>query len=86
VLDQTPPAHPVAGQRVRLELVEHGSASTRGTATDLRGRFRFSHLPIGASRVFLVQVQYAGVPYTARAVPDFCRPSARRATARIRAH
>jgi len=68
VLDQTPPAHPVAGQRVRLEIVEHGSASTRDTTADSRGRFTFPRLPLGGLRVFLVQVQYGGVPYTARAV------------------
>ena len=68
VLDQTPPAHPVAGQRVRLELVEGSSASTRDTTTDPRGRFTFHRLPLGGLRAFLVQVQYRGVPYAARAV------------------
>jgi hypothetical protein len=68
VLDQTPPVHPVAAQTVRLELVDHGSASARETTTDPRGRFTFSRLPVGGPRVFLVQVQYSGVPYTARAV------------------
>ncbi|HET9001205.1 MAG TPA: hypothetical protein VFP86_16325 [bacterium] len=68
MLDQTPPAHPVAWQRVRLEIVEHGSASTRDTTADPRGRFTFPRLPLGGLRVFLVQVQYGGVPYTARAV------------------
>jgi len=66
VLDQTPPAHPVAGQRVRLEIVERGSTSTRDTAADPQGRFTFPDLPLGGLRVFLVQVQYGGVPYTAR--------------------
>jgi hypothetical protein len=68
VLDRTPPVHPVAGQRVRLEIVERGSTSTRGTMTDPKGHFTFPGLPIGGLRVFLVQVQYGGVPYTARAV------------------
>jgi hypothetical protein len=68
VVDQTSPAHPVAGQRVRLELGEHGSASPRDTTADPRGRFTFPRLPLGGVRVFLVQVRYGGVPYTARAV------------------
>jgi len=68
VLDQTPPAHPAAGQRLRLEIVEQGSTSARATTTDPRGRFAFSGLPLGGLRVFLVQVQYGGVPYTVRAV------------------
>ncbi|HLW61146.1 MAG TPA: hypothetical protein VKV57_14670 [bacterium] len=67
VLDDTPPVHPVAGQRVNLEIVERGSTSTRGTTTDPKGRFAFSSLPLGGIRVFLVQVQYGGVSYTARA-------------------
>jgi len=57
VLDQTPRAHQVAGQRVRLEIVERGSASTQDTMADPRGRFTFPHLPLGGLRVFLVQVQ-----------------------------
>jgi hypothetical protein len=68
VLDQTPPAHPVAGQRVHLEIVEPGSSSTLDTTADPRGRFAFQHLPLGALRAFLVQVQYGGVQYAARAV------------------
>ena len=68
VLDQTPPAHPVAEQRVRLEIVERGSTATRDTTTDPRGRFSFPRLPLGGIRAFLVQVQYGGIPYTVRAV------------------
>jgi hypothetical protein len=68
VLDRTPPEHPVAGQRVRLEIVERGSSSTRTTTTDPRGRFAFPGLPLGGLQIFLVRVQYGGVPYTARAV------------------
>jgi len=60
------PAHPVAGQRVRLEIVERGSTSTRDTTADPQGRFTFAGLPLGGLRVFLVQVDYRGVPYTRR--------------------
>jgi len=66
IVDQTAPAHPVAGQSVRLEIVEPASNSTRVTTTDPQGRFVFRDLPVGGPRVFLVQVEYGGVPYTAR--------------------
>lgn len=68
VTDQTAPAHPVAGQPVRLEIVEPATNSTRVTTTDPEGRFAFTGLPVGGTRVFLVQVEYGGVPYTARIV------------------
>jgi hypothetical protein len=68
VVDQTAPAHPVAGQQVRLDIVEPASNSTRVTTTDPQGHFAFPGLPLGGSRVFLVQVEYGGVPYTVRAV------------------
>jgi len=66
VLDHSFPAHPVAGQRVRLEIVERGSTSMRDTSADPQGRFTFAGLPLGGLRVFLVQVDYRGVPYTRR--------------------
>ena len=66
VVEHTAPAHPVARQRVSLQIVERGSESTRDTTTDSQGRFTFPGLPLGGVRVFLVQVQYGGVPYTSR--------------------
>jgi len=66
VMDQTAPAHPVTGQSVRLEIVEPASTSTRVTTTNPQGRFAFPGLPVGGPRVFLVHVEYGGVPYTAR--------------------
>jgi len=68
IVDQTAPAHPVTGQPVRLEIVEPASNSTRVTTTDPQGRFEFRDLPVGGPRVFLVQVEYGGVPYTSRVV------------------
>jgi hypothetical protein len=66
VVDRTAPAHPVAGQSVRLEIVEPASTSTRVTTTNPQGRFAFPGLPVGGPRAFLVHVEYGGVPYTAR--------------------
>lgn len=74
VVKQTAPAHPVGGQPVRLEIVEPAFNSTRITTTDPQGRFAFSGLPIGGSRVFLVKVEYGGVPYTARTVLSAAAP------------
>lgn len=74
VVNQTAPAHPVAGQRVRLEIVEPGTTSTRFTTTDPQGRFEFSGLPVGGTRVFTVQAQYGGVPYTVRAALTSAAP------------
>lgn len=74
VVDHTPPAHPVAGQPVRLEIVEPAANSTRDTTTDSQGRFVFPGLPLGGVRVFLVQVEYGGVPYTARVVLTAAAP------------
>lgn len=68
VVDRTLPVHPVAGQLVRLEIVEPAATSTRDTTTDALGRFAFRGLPVGGTRVFMVRVTYSGVPYTARAV------------------
>jgi hypothetical protein len=66
VVDQTPPAHPVAEHPVRLEIVEPAVNSTRSTTTDPQGRFVFSGLPVGGTRIFLVDVDYGGVPYVTR--------------------
>jgi len=65
-VDQTPPAHPVAEHPVRLEIIEPAVNSTRSTTTDPDGRFVFSGLPVGGTRIFLVDVEYGGVPYTTR--------------------
>ncbi|HXX39696.1 MAG TPA: carboxypeptidase-like regulatory domain-containing protein [bacterium] len=74
VVDHTPPAHPVAAQPVRLQIVEPTINSTRATTTDAQGRFAFTGLPVGGPRVFLIQVEYGGVPYTARVVLSAAAP------------
>jgi len=74
VVEQTAPAHQVAGQPVRLEIVEPAANSTRVTTTDAQGRFTFTGLPVGGPRVFLVQVEYGGVPYTDRVVLSAAAP------------
>jgi hypothetical protein len=66
VVDHTTPSHPVGGQLVRLEITEPGFNSTRTTTTDRQGRYAFPGLPVGGTRVFLVQVHYGGVPYSVR--------------------
>jgi hypothetical protein len=74
VVDQTAPAHPVAGQPVRLEIVEPAVNSTRSTTTDPDGRFDFSGLPVGGTRIFLVDVEYGGIPYVARVILSETQP------------
>jgi hypothetical protein len=68
VVNRTASPRAVAGQTVRLEIVERGSTSNRDTATDARGGFAFTGLPLGGDvpRVFLVTTRYQGVPYEAR--------------------
>src|SRR5689334_16181731 len=63
VTDRTAPAHPVAGQPVRLQIVERGTASERQTRTDAAGAFVFSGLQVGGLRIFLVSTQYGGASY-----------------------
>lgn len=63
VIDRTAPAHPLAGQVVRLAIVERGSSAERRAASDARGRFAFTGLPVGGIRVFLLRTDYRGVPY-----------------------
>jgi hypothetical protein len=65
VVDRTPPVHPVAGQLVRLQIVERGSSSERQTRTGPDGAFVFAGLPAGGLRVFLVSTEYQGAPYEA---------------------
>jgi len=66
VVDRTRPAHPVAHWPVTLEIVERGATAQRRTVTDGAGRFVFTSLAVGGIRVFVVRVQYAGVPYQSR--------------------
>jgi hypothetical protein len=63
VTDRTAPVHPLAGQPVRLLIVERGTSSERQTRTDAAGTFVFSGLPVGGLRVFLVSTQYGGASY-----------------------
>lgn len=63
VMDGTAPVHPVAGQPVRLQIVERGNSSERQTPTDANGGFVFSELPIGGLRIFLVTTDYQGTTY-----------------------
>jgi hypothetical protein len=63
IIDRTAPPHPVAGQPVRLQIVERGTTSERQTRTDAAGAFVFSGLPLGGLRIFLVSTQYEGASY-----------------------
>lgn len=63
VLDRTAPSHAVAGQTVRLTIVERGASSDQETASDPSGAFEFTGLPVGGIRVFLLSTQYRGVRY-----------------------
>jgi len=63
VVDRTAPAHALARQAVRLEIVERGASSERHALTDAQGRFAFAGLPVGGLRVFLVGTVVGGVPY-----------------------
>lgn len=63
VIDRTAPAHPIAGQLVRLQIVERGSSAERQTRTDAGGAFVFSGLPVGGLRVFLLATDYQGATY-----------------------
>ena len=63
VTDRTPPVHPVAGQRVRLQIVERGASSERETRTDTGGAFVFAGLPVGGLRIFLLTTEYQGAVY-----------------------
>lgn len=63
VLDRTAPSHAVAGQTVRLTIVERGASSDQDAASDPSGAFEFTGLPVGGIRVFLLSTQYRGVRY-----------------------
>lgn len=63
VLDRTAPSHVVAGQTVRLTIVERGASSDREATTGPSGAFEFTGLPVGGIRVFLLSTQYHGVRY-----------------------
>ncbi|HET7265776.1 MAG TPA: carboxypeptidase-like regulatory domain-containing protein [bacterium] len=63
VIDRTAPAHPVAGQLVRLEIVERGASSERQTRTGADGAYVFSGLPVGGLKIFLLTTDYQGATY-----------------------
>ncbi len=63
VVDRTAPAHALAGQVVRLAIVERGASSERRAVSDAQGRFAFTGLPVGGIRVFLLSTEYGGVRY-----------------------
>lgn len=64
VIDRTAPQHVVAGQIVRLSIVERGASSDQEAASDAAGRFRFAGLPTGGMRAFVLSTEYRGVRYT----------------------
>ncbi|HVI86321.1 MAG TPA: hypothetical protein VNA86_13470, partial [bacterium] len=64
VVDRTAPAHAVAGQIVRLAIIERGGRGERTALSDAAGSFRFSGLPLEGIRVFLLSTDYRGVHYT----------------------
>ena len=64
IIDRTAPAHPLAGQMVRLATIERGAEEERTTLSDAAGFFRFSGLPVEGIRVFLLSTDYRGVHYT----------------------
>jgi hypothetical protein len=63
VLDRTAPSHVVAGQTVRLSIVERGASSDQEATSGPSGAFEFTGLPVGGIRVFLLSTQYRGVRY-----------------------
>jgi len=64
IIDGTRPRHPVAHQRVTLTMIERGASSAQDAATDARGVVRFTGLPVGGIRVFVLSTDYRGVRYT----------------------
>jgi hypothetical protein len=63
VIDRTAPQHPVARQVVRLTIIERGVSSEHEAVSDTGGTVRFSGLPVGGIRVFVLSTDYRGVPY-----------------------
>ncbi len=63
VLDRTAPSHAVAGQIVRLTIVERGASSDQEAVSRPSGEFEFTGLPVGGIRVFVLSTQYRGVRY-----------------------
>jgi hypothetical protein len=63
VLDRTAPSHPVAGQIVRLTIVERGASSEQEAVSRPSGEFEFTGLPVGGIRAFVLSTQYRGVRY-----------------------
>jgi hypothetical protein len=64
VIDRTAPAHALAGQVVRLAIIERATSEERTTLSDAAGSFRFSGLPVGGIRLFVIGTDYRGVRYT----------------------
>ncbi|HYM90620.1 MAG TPA: hypothetical protein VEW91_03170 [bacterium] len=64
VIDRTRPQHPVAHQRVRLTMIERGASSEQEAVTDASGVVRFTRLPVGGIRVFVLSTDYRSVRYT----------------------
>ena len=63
VIDRTAPQHAVAGQAVRLTMIERGASSEQEAVSDAGGVVRWSGLPVGGIRVFVLSTDYRGVPY-----------------------
>lgn len=63
VIDRTAPPHAVAGQTVRLTIVERGASSDQEATSGPSGAFEFAGLPVGGIRVFVLSTQYRGVRY-----------------------
>jgi hypothetical protein len=68
VLDRTAPPHAVAGQAVRLTIVERGASSDQEITSRPSGEFEFTGLPVGGIRVFVLSTQYGGVRYTSEQI------------------
>ncbi|HEX9246252.1 MAG TPA: hypothetical protein VGA35_08820, partial [bacterium] len=64
VMTHTAPSHPIVHQAVHLEIVERAASSAQETVTDAGGRFRFTRLPVGGIRVFVLSTEYGGVRYS----------------------
>ena len=64
VMTHTAPSHPIVHQAVHLEIVERAASSMQETVTDAGGRFRFTRLPVGGIRVFVLSTEYGGVRYS----------------------
>ncbi len=68
VIDRTAPQRPIARQTVRLTVVERGASSDQDAVSNDAGEFRFTGLPVGGVRVFVLSAEYRGVRYASERI------------------